>query len=210
MRGDEELPTDEYEQFLRGAEEPISLDAFRAAIEETISQTPQYKTTIDAIAAPRVHETLDISRRQAADRGIWRYLAVIEVPEFVRHRWKFNERNEMRARFMGSRRWDGNALSRLWWAAELTHDPEAGYEYTEQVFSTQHLARAIFDRRFSHYPRATKAFIDVFGDDNQETVEAAVKEFNSWLTTIRIEVLPQTHLKRELESIRSGVMERTE
>ncbi|MFI6723670.1 DUF6339 family protein [Streptomyces atratus] len=80
-------------------------------------------TAADAWLAPRLHATLRLSRREAADRRFWNYLALGVAPDYVvwRHLSKAKKAGEppkvAATRFRGPS--DTQAFARLWWAAEL-------------------------------------------------------------------------------------------
>ncbi|MFH9654657.1 DUF6339 family protein [Streptomyces anulatus] len=82
-------------------------------------------TSADAWLAPRLHAALRLSRREAADRRIWNYLALGVAPDYVvwRH---LPPRSEGEQPKIAVRRFRGpaytQAFARLWWAAELFRD----------------------------------------------------------------------------------------
>jgi hypothetical protein len=205
MRGEESLPEGFANDFVRDIGRDVSLVDFDVAVERLISDTQPQGDEIDRRAAPAVHEALDLTRREAADMGIWRYLSIVHCPEFVRHRWEYSSRSEMRRRFVGSNKWNSNTFSRLWWAAELTHSQAHGYELTQKAFTSQHVARSAFERLFSHHPDTAAAFVDVFHEDSQEVVETAVKRFNQRLTTVRVEAIDRDRIEWLLDDIRMDV-----
>ncbi|SCF62677.1 DUF6339 family protein [Streptomyces sp. Cmuel-A718b] len=87
-------------------------------------------TSADAWLAPRLHATLRLTRREAADRRIWNYLALGVAPDYVvwRHLVAKSEGDPPKvaaARFRGPAY--TQVFSRLWWAAELYRDgPDYG------------------------------------------------------------------------------------
>lgn len=82
-------------------------------------------TGADAWLAPRLHAALRLSRREAADRRIWNYLALGVAPDYVvwRHLPAKSEGEQPK---IAVRRFRGpaytQAFARLWWAAELFRD----------------------------------------------------------------------------------------
>ncbi|EPD90970.1 hypothetical protein HMPREF1486_05353 [Streptomyces sp. HPH0547] len=80
----------------------------------------------DAWLAPRLHETLRLTRREAAEKRLWTYMALGVAPDYVvwRHKSEPNTRHPhgrvARDRFVGPHY--KQAFSRLWWAAELFRD----------------------------------------------------------------------------------------
>ncbi|PJN26672.1 hypothetical protein CG717_28365 [Streptomyces sp. CB02613] len=87
-------------------------------------------TSADAWLAPRLHATLRLTRREAADRRIWNHLALGVAPDYVvwRHLVAKSEGDPPKvaaARFRGPAY--TQVFSRLWWAAELYRDgPDYG------------------------------------------------------------------------------------
>lgn len=205
MKGAANLPHEIRDNFVEDIRRDVPLKSLDDAVENVISSTKPTTSEIDQLTAPRVHQTLRLTRREAGDMGIWRYLTVVRYPEFVRHRWGVSSPSEMRRRFIGSSRWNSNALSRLWWAAELTYCEQRGYELTKKAFVSQHVARSVFERNFGKYHEAAAAFIEVFHKEQKDVVEAAVKRFNQRLGTIRVEGLEQSDLESILQTIKQDV-----
>jgi hypothetical protein len=82
----------------------------------------------DAWVAPRLHAALRISRRTASDRGIWRWLAMVHAPGYVRWRWGKNGKTPVLNRFDGEDK--KQTFARLWWTAELCRN---GPDYSPVV-----------------------------------------------------------------------------
>ncbi|MEU7328285.1 DUF6339 family protein [Streptomyces parvus] len=87
-------------------------------------------TSADAWLAPRLHATLRLSRREAADRRIWNYLALGVAPDYVVWRHLVAKSEDAPPK-VAARRFRGpaytQAFARLWWAAELFRDgPDYG------------------------------------------------------------------------------------
>ncbi|WP_405838433.1 DUF6339 family protein [Streptomyces platensis] len=112
---------------LEGDDERGRLHPVRDLIEQALQEFQESRpTAADAWLAPRLHATLRLSRREAADAGLWSYLALGVAPDYVvwRHRPepKADEapRGVARKRFLGPHH--TQAFARLWWAAELFRD----------------------------------------------------------------------------------------
>lgn len=79
----------------------------------------------DAWLAPRLHAALRLTRREAADPGLWNYLALGVAPDHViwRH---LPEPKDGKVPKVAAERFRGQyhkqAFARLWWAAELFRD----------------------------------------------------------------------------------------
>lgn len=102
------------------------LGPVRALVEDAMYQFREDRpTAADGWLAPRLHATLRLTRREAADRRIWNYLALGVAPDYVvwRHlaaRSKDGPPKVAVRRFRGPA--DTQAFARLWWAAELFRD----------------------------------------------------------------------------------------
>src|SRR3990172_12267225 len=64
-----------------------SLEAFDAAVTSCITKHTTKPEAGDAELAEAVHQALGIPRRIAMDMGVWRFLACIARPDYVRYRW---------------------------------------------------------------------------------------------------------------------------
>ncbi|RSN37161.1 hypothetical protein DMC61_03630 [Amycolatopsis sp. WAC 04169] len=113
---------------LRKAAVPLSEDEMRwrtapirALADEAMRRfqelrTPRARAAADGWFAPRLHATLRMTRAEAADPGLWNFLALIVAPDYVIWRHK-GVKGTAASRFSG-RHYD-QSFARLWWAAEL-------------------------------------------------------------------------------------------
>ncbi|MFF5155542.1 DUF6339 family protein [Streptomyces sp. NPDC000348] len=120
----ESLPEDDP----RWAVEPL-----RDLVDDTMFQFKDNRTDADGWLAPRLHATLRLTRREAADKRIWNHLALAVAPDYVawRHPPTASEGKTPRinpVRFKGAP--DRQCFSRLWWAAEMFRN---GADYTPVV-----------------------------------------------------------------------------
>jgi hypothetical protein len=172
----------------------VPLRPLRVVVEEAIRREPPKKS--DAWLAPRVHATLRLTRREAADKRLWNYLSVVEFPGYVRWRWRDPGDPESLValgRFLGED--SKNALARLWWAAELTRN---GPDYTPTVraLSNSQFARSwqILDA-LHHRPAALAVvdFLDQFGGEGATDYQGQVmaKAFNLALRTLSLDSLSE-------------------
>lgn len=189
------------EQFLEDVEHPLELDDLSAAVEHLLASTTRHDAKVDQLAAPLVHQALPLSRREAARPGVWRFLALVACPEFIRHRWEERSWATTRSRYwsLGTRP-DSNAFARLWWIAELTRDG-ASYALTEDVLARQPLATQIFVRKFSSYRPAVAAFAHVMRAATPAEIERVAKELNGRLSTLALEALDEEALRALVEEI---------
>ncbi len=145
----EPLPEDD----ARWAVEPI-----RSLVEDAMFEFRDDRTRADAWLAPRLHATLRLTRREAADRRLWTHLALAVAPDYVawRHLSEPTARNPERRiapeRFQGPA--DRQCFSRLWWAAELFRNgPD--YEPVEVACGNQDLVHTVLRKDLiDHRPTA--------------------------------------------------------
>ncbi|GHE77552.1 hypothetical protein GCM10018785_52270 [Streptomyces longispororuber] len=114
--------------------EPLPYDGARAAlapvrelVDDAMCEYRDEKPTkADAWLAPRLHATLRLNRREAADRRLWNFLALGVAPDYVV--WRFlpepnGKEKSGEAPKVAYRRFRGahytQAFARLWWMAEL-------------------------------------------------------------------------------------------
>jgi hypothetical protein len=110
--------------------EPVPGDDARAAlhpvrdlVDDAMHEYREAKATqADAWLAPRLHATLRLNRREAADRKLWNYLALGVAPDYVVWRHMSEPKNGKAPRVAATRFRGAHytqAFARLWWAAEL-------------------------------------------------------------------------------------------
>ncbi len=115
----------------------------------------------DAWLAPRVHATVRLTRREAADMRIWSYLAAVALPDYVRWRWR--EPGERKGpvaidRFVGGS--EANAFARLWLAAELTRDG-ADYGPTARALASPWLSPSWLGLDALQHRAAAQAIVEI-------------------------------------------------
>ena len=133
----EPLPEDD----ARWAVEPL-----RGLVEDAMFAFREDRTRADAWLAPRLHATLRLTRREAADKRLWNHLALAVAPDYVAWRHLSGgtpNRPESRIapeRFRGAA--DRQCFSRLWWAAELFRNgPD--YEPVETACGNQDVIHTV-------------------------------------------------------------------
>ncbi len=105
------------------------VEPLRDLVDDAMHQFRDNRTDADGWLAPRLHATLRLTRREAADQRIWNHLALAVAPDYVafRHPPAPPSRNGgqsriNRDRFKGAA--DRQCFSRLWWAAEMFRNGE--------------------------------------------------------------------------------------
>jgi Family of unknown function (DUF6339) len=189
------------ERFLEEPERAVELDELGAAIDWLLRNTERYDARIDQLAAPLVHGALPLSRREAGQPGVWRFLALVAFPELIRHRWEARTWSTTRTRYWSpGTRPDSNAFARLWWIAELTRDGQS-YALTDEVLARQPLTTPIFVRKFSSYRPAVAAFVQVMRNSTPAEIERVAKELNGRLSTLVLESLEEAEIGKLVEEI---------
>lgn len=195
------------EDFRRGSPEPLDaadfvteldpgrttdLGPLRAVIDAAMAnRTPRDS---DAWLGPRVHATLRLTRREAADKRIWQYLTVVEFPHYVRWRWANADRPEDAVpldRFLGED--SKNALARLWWATEMTRNGSC-YARSEIALGISRFSVSWLHLILTHHRAAALAVVDFLHEfqgkgttDTQGQVMA--KAVNVALRTVCLDAL---------------------
>ena len=182
------------EELLEPFDRDVSLGELDRVVDRLLRETAAFDPALDALAAPRLHQALELTRREASDPAIWRFLTVVHRPDFIRHRWENRSWSTMRSRFWDhGTRPDSNTLCRLWWIAELSRDGN-DYTWTERVLRRQTLANGVFVRSLSFYPPAVRACVAVLEDLPADVIEAALLGFNHRLGLAPLEGLEQDML----------------
>jgi hypothetical protein len=130
LEGREDVPSialNKVAEPLDGDEARLQLHRVRDLIDDALNRfRDERPTAADAWLAPRLHETLRLTRREAAEKQLWTYLALGVAPDYVvwRHlpepKADGSRGRVARDKFVGPHY--KQAFSRLWWAAELFRD----------------------------------------------------------------------------------------
>lgn len=193
------------EDFLQGKQEQLSaedidryvtptglyadLDWLGERLEQIMDKEKQYEVSMDEKAGPAVHQAVDISRREAADSGIWHDLAIRQFPNFVRHRWKYEGTKAMKKKFwsygvpLDSAK---STFERLWWISEISRDGD-DYTYTRRAFGNRRLCLRVFDIQLGRYKPAARACIKVLHDEDNDTIDYTVKKFRKAASNVTLE-----------------------
>lgn len=121
----------------------------------------------DGKAAVRLHRALSsLSRVEASDSRLWNALSLTSYREYVEGRWRDREstldtwvsRRILPTEVKSMRPLTRHALTRLWWTAQILHDPylimplskETGdpYAYTELAFTHEDLRAGVMERNY--------------------------------------------------------------
>ncbi len=159
---DHRFPLSKWERSLPVAS--IDLVALEALIKHLVAtpsalkaRSDSEKNELDAWFAPRLHAALRIPRRLAASSEFWRWIGLDIGRAFVEARFG---QNGAVSQWRYTGRPLRNAMSRLWWAAELIRN---GTDYREvpRVFGRTRTAQFALELAYSRYKPAAIAFVRV-------------------------------------------------
>ncbi|MFE7037939.1 DUF6339 family protein [Streptomyces atratus] len=125
---------------LPGDQARAALGPVRDLVDEAMYRCRDDKPTkADAWLAPRLHATLRLDRREAADRRRWNHFALGVAPDYVTWRHMPEPKQDGKAPMVTANRFRGahhtQAFARLWWAAELFRN---GPDYGPVVTACTH------------------------------------------------------------------------
>ncbi|MEU7009732.1 DUF6339 family protein [Streptomyces sp. NPDC046332] len=135
-----------------------SVEPIRGLVEDAMFEFGKDRTRADAWLAPRLHATLRLTRREAADKRLWNHLALAVAPDYVAWRHLSEPTANRPARRIAPERFRGPAdrqcFSRLWWAAELFRNG-SDYAPVEVACGNQDLIHTVLRRDLiDHRPTA--------------------------------------------------------
>lgn len=136
---------------------PIDTAPLLRVVQTAMQMFPPRDEGSDRWLAPRVHASLRLFRSEAADQGIWDYLSVVVLRDYVLWRvagkdGTINDLNEIIGPFRHQ------AVARLWWAAELSRNG-ADYRPTQEAFSSPDAVNYLTNVDAFHNRPAALAYI---------------------------------------------------
>ena len=148
--------------------EPLSEDdprweveQLRELVEDALHGFRENRTQADAWLAPRLHATLRLTRREAADRRLWTHLALAVAPDYVAWRHLSSSKAKINSeRFKGAL--DRQCFSRLWWAAEMFRNG-SDYSPVEVACANQDLIHSALRRDLIDHRPTAQALVRVLG-----------------------------------------------
>jgi hypothetical protein len=178
----------------------------------------------DTENAIRFHRALrQLTPLQARDPRLWTRMTHVEFWQYMRLRWPVERHmaNQGRAiRFVESRYFVPqsqsrallrNGIARLWWAAQLSHDPERenAYELTAVLLSMLDIAQQILERGMGRANNVIKAFLEFLlrnkvtlltgGDANRSRIRRLAKHLNMYGGVSLLDCLSQSEVMELLE-----------
>ena len=167
-----------------------SVGPVRELVEEAMHRYDAARADADAWLAPRLHATLRMTRAEAANPGLWNFLALAVAPDFVlwRHMPR-GEANDGGRRKVSSVRFVGphysQAFSRLWWAAEMFRD---GGDYAPAEIACRNqdmLNTALRLSAIDHKPTAL-ALVQVLKELTEEGATRLGDRVNALCTAVNV------------------------
>lgn len=167
-------------------EQPVSIDV----LDDLMAQFEHRRTSeiwpdraaSDRWLAPRLHHALRLTRAEAADRGIWQWIA-FRYADIVFWRWGSGD-----TRVAQANRWHGpihkQAFARLWWSAELFRDG-ADYRPVERALVRQDIVNSYLHRPVVRYRSLALALLDVLAPAGREDAVRA-DEINDVARTLNL------------------------
>jgi hypothetical protein len=190
------------EDLIRSSERDVTIDPLVTVIESAMANEEFVGNppASDAWLAPRVHAALRLTRREAADRRLWAWLAVVALPQYVRWRFKGDaEKGTALKRFFGITR--DHALARLWWGAELSRNG-SDYSTTIAAFRNQDFPNTWFSLRAFEHRAAAIAACRLVSPMSSNQINALATAFDHVITTVMLDSLavsppPDTEATKE-------------
>lgn len=134
-----------------------ALLALAGCVDLTKNRSDTEKNALDAWLAPRLHASLRVSRRVASSPEFWRWVALELASPIVIARFRDGD-GVSKWRYTG--KLFRNAISRLWWAAEMVRNG-SDYSLVAHTFGRTRTAQFALELGYSHYPPAAMGFVRV-------------------------------------------------
>ncbi|MET7284334.1 DUF6339 family protein [Streptomyces sp. NPDC005573] len=183
------------------------VEPLRELVEDAMHAFQDKRTEADAWLAPRLHASLRITRREAADRRLWNHLALAVAPDYVAWRHFSQSKQKINSeRFKGAL--DRQCFSRLWWAAEMFRN---GGDYSPVVAAcaNQELIHSALKRELIDHRPTAQALVGVLGRGVATTgreIEGLMTAINAAGATLVYDVLASDET-RDPNALRQWVAE---
>ena len=172
----------------------IPIDRITRLLAEAQDRHPEEPALSDRWLAPRLHAGLRLRRSEAAETGLWGWLAVEHAADYVR--WRFpgkgdeeedpEKRGTPLKRFLGRDR--DHALGRLWWGAELFRNG-ADYRPAADAFVMQDVPNTWLSLDAVHNSAAAQAALRVLPQLSGREINALSRAMDHVLTTVQLDAL---------------------
>ena len=185
-----------------------SIDLVAAELNKLVSKTDSDRFTTDGRMAAFLHRELKLTLYEASQDEFWHFVAVLKCPNYVAWRWFSPKLNAVpKNRFLGA--WYKNALGRLWWWAEYTHNPileKEGYSRTIKAAESQEFMRDTIENSLCGNRDLVNSLCDaafpasgprLIGDEIREMV----KRINAMLVTTALDALEAAEVNEVVKSV---------
>lgn len=210
-----------YESYKRSACEMQT----NVEVAETLSlELPADDDFKDAENAIQFHKALrHLTPLQASDPRLWTWLAHVEFWPYMRLRWNVSKHmadRDRAARFVETRYFVAQSqsrallrhgIARLWWTAQLSHDPdrEDPYELTRVLLSNLDVTQQIVERGMGRAINIIHGFLAflldnkdqllIGGNENRELIRRLAKHLNMHGGVCVLDLLKQEEVKKLLK-----------
>ena len=170
------------------------------------------KTDYDVKLVELIHQVLkSLPIELLVDMRFWHWLAVERFQDLVWERWFGGRPVDMdlavapsaaKARFLGTRSLRGrnrNALSRLFFTAEILYDQKDGYRLATTAFANQDRHTSIFERELGLMPDAAKALIRTTAKMDSKRIQKTAMRLNHIGSTLVLEAASENQLIKLLK-----------
>jgi hypothetical protein len=175
---------------------------------ERLAKNPKTdKNQYDVDLLPPLHQALShLPAAVKLDMRMWQWLAIKRLPHFVWRRWNDELPDKIEAalarpglppRFLGSNSLRGrhrNALSRLFFAAEMLRDKKEGYMLATSAFQMQDRHTSLFEREMGLVPAAAKALIRLTNGMSSKEIQRMAKRLNNVGSALVFEFVEEQQL----------------
>lgn len=200
-------------------------------IETLYLDFPENGNLKDIENAIRFHKALrHLTPLQARDPRLWTRLTHVEFWPYMRLRWPVEKHMANRgrvARFVESRYFVPqsqsrallrNGIARLWWTAQLSHDPdrENPYELTTVLLSTLDITQQIVERSMGRANNIIKGFLEFLlrnsgtlltgGNKNRARIRRLARHLNMYGGVCVLDLLSQNEVMDLLEKELSRIL----
>jgi hypothetical protein len=215
LRFEREIAPDELGDVLSGKStiglEPTGATAELEPVEKAIarlaSNPKTKKTQYDIELLPLLHEALrHLPAPVRLDMRMWQWMTIVRFPDLVWERWNGERPSDIKAalaksglaaRFLGNASLRGrhrNALSRLFFAADMLYDKRDGYKLAGSAFQMQDRHTSLFEREMSLVPAAAKALIRLTHSMDSKQIKRTAKRLNHIGSTLVFEFMEEREL----------------
>jgi hypothetical protein len=187
--------------------ETANLEPVEKTLKRLNSQSGTKRTDYDLELCEVLHKQLKhLPVALKVDMRFWQWMAVERFPDFVWLRWHGEvpedvdaalSRGGMAERFLGNRTLRGrnrNALSRLFFTADILYDNSLAYKLATSAFANQDRHQAIFERAMGLVPAAAKALIRATRGLGSEEIKSIAKRLNHIGSSLVLETVDEKEL----------------